>query len=148
MLLGAGHPVWMSFPHSSSKSSIFPVNDPWMACFIFERLRKHVRFLSDRISFFPTSEETHNFIYLERNVSNPIFTCFLCWTKITFWPLLTLFWSNSKVTYVQAGVSFDQWNGAFCFHLGQSELRVLCHVFHLMLTTWSSSTACNFEKLL
>ena len=68
--------------------------------------------------------------------------------RITFWPLLTLFWSNFKVTYVPAGVSFDQWNGAFCFHLGQSELRVLCHVFHLMLTTWSSSTACNFEKLL
>ena len=90
----------------------------------------------------------HNFIYLERNVSNPIFACFLCWTKITFWPLLTLFWSNSKVTYVQAGVSFDQWNGAFYFHLGQSELRVLCHVFHLVLTTLSSSTACNFEKLL
>ena len=67
---------------------------------------------------------------------------------LTFRPLLTLFWSNSKVTYVQAGVSFDQWNGAFCFHLGQPELRVLCHVFHLMLTTWSSSTACNFEKLL
>ena len=64
---------------------------------IFERLRKRVRFLSNRISFFPTSEETHNFIYLERNVSNPIFACFLCWTKITFWPLLTLFWSNSKV---------------------------------------------------
>ena len=76
---------------------------------------------------------------LDPNVSNPIFACFLCWTKITFWPLLTLFWSNSKVTYVQAGVSFDQWNGAFCFHLGQSELRVLCHVFHLMLTTWSST---------
>ena len=71
--------------------------------------------------------------------------------KLSFgivFPLLTLFWSNSKVMYVQAGVSFDQWNGAFCFHLGQSELRVLCHVFHLMLTTWSSSTACNFEKLL
>ena len=51
---------------------------------IFDCLRKHVRFLSDRISFSPTSEETHNFIYLERNVSNPIFTCFLCWTKITF----------------------------------------------------------------
>ena len=32
MLLRAGHPVWMSFPHSSSKSSIFPVNDLWMAC--------------------------------------------------------------------------------------------------------------------
>ena len=62
--------------------------------------------------------------------------------------IVALFWSNSKVTYVQAGVSFDQWNGAFCFHLGQSELRVLCHAFHLMLTTWSSSTACNFEKLL
>ena len=31
---------------------------------IFERLRKHVRFLSDQISFFPTSEETHNFIYI------------------------------------------------------------------------------------
>ena len=50
--------------------------------------------------------------------------CFLCWTKITFWPLLTLFWSNSKVTYVQAGVSFDQWNGAFCFHLGP--IRASC----------------------
>ena len=53
-----------------------------------------------------------------------------------------------KMTIGLSWVSFDQWNGAFCFHLGQSELRVLCHVFHLMLTTWSSSTACNFEKLL
>ena len=37
---------------------------------------KDVRFLSDRISFFPMSEETHNFIYLERNVSNPILLVF------------------------------------------------------------------------
>ena len=64
-------------------SSLFILNAP-IENLIFKRLRKHVRFLSDRISFFPTSEETHNFIYLERNVSNPIFACFLCWTKITF----------------------------------------------------------------
>ena len=38
--------------------------------FAFTELVKHVRFLSDRISFFPTSEETHNFIYrISRSIS-------------------------------------------------------------------------------
>ena len=63
-----------------------------------------------RIEFlFSQRLRKHNFIYLERNVSNPIFACFLCWTKITFWPLLTLFWSNSKVTYDEMELFVFTW---------------------------------------